>query len=122
MNPITRILILDSDHKFAETLGRLLELYYRFVKVTIAFTGLGAVHLVTGGMFDIVFIHLNLEEDDGVDVATAIRTCCGAEWPKLIAMSGCRTRIAAERLAPLFDRALVKPLVIEELFEAIAGF
>lgn len=119
MNATTRILILDKDPKAAEALGKLLELYYPFIKFTVAFTGLSTVHLACSGGFDVVLIELHLGEDDGVDVAKAIRSRCATNVPKLIAVSGDRASVAIERSGSSFDLALNKPLVVKELHEAI---
>jgi CheY-like chemotaxis protein len=119
MHPITRVLILDDDPKVADMLGRLLGLYSASIKASIAYTGLSALYLAGTGDFDVILIDLHLSEDDGFDVADAIRTSGSVYRPKLIAISQDREKITKARMSPLFDHALNKPLFVEELFAAI---
>jgi CheY-like chemotaxis protein len=112
-------MILDRDPQAADALAQLLQLYYDFVETSIAYTGLSAVHLTCNSKFDMVIIDLHLDENDGVEVAKAIRSRSGINLPKLIALSTDRARVAAERSASLFDFALNKLLVVKELFQAI---
>jgi CheY-like chemotaxis protein len=112
-------MILDGDPKAADALARLLELYYDSVDTSVAYTGMSAVQVTCNGKFDIAIIDLHLGEDDGVDVAKAIRSRCNTNLPKLIGVSTDRVRVASERSASLFDFVLDKPLVLNELFEAI---
>lgn len=121
MNSTTRILILDNDPKAADALGRLLELYYPSVRCAVGFTGLSTVHLACSDAFDIVIIELHLGEDDGVDVAKAIRMRRGTDLPKIIAISSNRARVAIERSQSLFDLAFDKPLVVGELRDVVYG-
>jgi DNA-binding response OmpR family regulator len=119
MPSITRVLILDDDPKVADMLGRLLGLYSPSIKASIAYTGLSALYLAGTGDFDVILIDLHLSEDDGFDVANAIRTSGSVCRPKLIAISQDREKFAVAKTSPLFDHALNKPLFVEELFNAI---
>jgi CheY-like chemotaxis protein len=119
MASITRVLILDDDPKVADALGRLLELYSHSVKASIAYTGLSTLYLAGTGNYEVILIDLHLGEDDGFDVAKAIRTSGSIYRPKLIAMSQFREKVTQARTSPLFDHALNKPLFVKELFDAI---
>lgn len=115
------VLVVDHDPEAADTLGLLLEMTDSSVMTMATYTGPGAVCLAGEGLFDVVVIALQLGGYDGSQVAQEIQLKCSKNFPKLIALSSHPEQVDAARAGSLFAYAFKKPLVVEELLDAICS-
>lgn len=113
---ITRVLIVEDDPDFAESL--MIALGVRNCHVDIARTGEEAISKFQSGPYDIAFMDIKLPGKNGVESLAEIRNFCPAAY--IVMMTGFSE-------ASLLDRArkagavdiLRKPFRLKEMFEYI---
>jgi len=115
-----RVLIVDDNRDFADSLGSVLRLAGNEVCVT--YDGLEAV--ATAGMWrpDVVLLDIGLPLLNGYDTARRIRDTLGKRQPVLIAITGWGQAADRRRSrAAGFDHHLVKPVDPAALIALIAS-
>jgi DNA-binding response OmpR family regulator len=113
---ITRVLIVEDDPDFAESL--MIALGVRNCHVDIARTGEEAIRKFQAGPYDIAFMDIKLPGKNGVESLSEIRDFCPAAY--IVMMTGFSE-------ASLLDRArkagavdiLRKPFRLKEMFDFI---
>jgi len=109
-----RILIVDDNKPFAETLSWVLE--GGGDKIEICHSG--PVALDTARRFDpdVVFLDIHLPVMDGYEVCRQLRAQAGNPDLKIIAQSGYNdTSVEAKARGACFDAHLVKPLDVRQV-------
>lgn len=104
-----RVLVVDDDADFAESLAKLLR--YKGHEVHTAGNGLDAVAAFVGEPFDVIFLDVRLPGLTGHDLARWVKDHEGGRSPYLIAVTGAGSD--ADRRAAVnagIDVFLLKPL------------
>jgi two-component system, sensor histidine kinase and response regulator len=118
-----RILLAEDNRVNQNLATRLLE--KRGHHVTVANNGKEALALLAGGVFDLVFMDVQMPEMDGLQATIAIReqeNITGAHQP-IIAMTALAMKGDQERcLAAGTDGYLSKPISSEKLDEALDSY
>ena len=113
------MLVVDDDRDSAETMRLLLQMDGHAVQV--AYDGPQAVEAVRRHHPQVVLLDLRLPGASGLDVARAVRAEHDLPQPVLVAMSGFGRREDRQRsLEAGLDAHLVKPLQLDELYQALA--
>jgi len=108
-----RILVVDDDRDFAESLAELL--HERGHRVKLAFTGEDGVRELKEGHFDITFTDVKLPDMSGVDSCLEIRKHKAAA--RVVLMTGYMVEeVVQKAVAAGALGVLRKPLAIGELF------
>ncbi|MBN9122008.1 MAG: response regulator [Planctomycetes bacterium] len=118
--PALRILVVDDDPDFTDSLAWLLR--YRGHDVDTAGNALDAVAAFVAHRFDVIFLDVRLPGLTGHDLARWVRGHAGAWPPYLIAVTGYGS--AADRRAAAdigIDLFLLKPLDPAHLDDLLAG-
>jgi CheY-like chemotaxis protein len=114
----TRVLVVDGDHDFADTLTRLLELLGRDARA--AYGGPTALRLAAAFTPHAVLLDLSLTGQNADAIAASLRRMPGLGSVRLVAVTGCGTpecrRIAADAG---FDAFLLKPFDAETLVSVL---
>lgn len=116
--PRRRIMVVDDNRDFAESLALLLESLGHEVK--IAHRGKQGLELAEQYRPEAVFLDIGLPDMDGYEVARELRSRLGDELLMLAALTGWgqeRDKRAASEAG--FDRHLVKPVELEQLEEVL---
>ena len=119
MNRISRILVIDDNQLFAQTVQHMLR--RKELHVDVAYDGLDGLARATASDYDLVIVDLIMPKLDGFDVIRRLKqepTC-----PALIAMSGNVHREGEHSLESALelgaDELLEKPFAQDTLFEAV---
>ena len=92
-------------------------------RVDVAFDGATAVHLAIAHRPQVCIIDLALPVRDGYTVARMLRRQFGADFPKLIALTGCDAPEDRERTSAAgFDDHITRPADVECLLARIASW
>lgn len=113
---MTSVLVVEDDPSFATTLARTLE--SAAYRVTVAASLEQAVVALHAHAFDVLLTDLRLEEGNGIDLLSEVRSLNAA--PRAILMSGyasARDHQTATDLGVV--RVLCKPFTPSELLEAV---
>lgn len=115
-----RILVVDDDADFGETLAWILR--YKGHEVRTARNGLEAVAAVVAQPFDVIFLDVRLPGLTGYDLARWVRGQAGGKRPHLIAVTGYggdeERRTAAEAGIDQFHLKPLDPTHLDELLAA----
>ena len=114
-----RVLVVDDDFDFADSLAWLLR--HRGHDVRTAGTGLEAVAAFVKDPFDVIFLDVRLPGLTGHDLARWVRDHAGVKSPYLIAVTGSGSD--ADRQAAVevgIDVFLLKPLDPAHLDDLLA--
>lgn len=107
-----RILVVDDDRDFAESLGEVLTLLGH--QVEVRFTGEAAIEAVDENVFDAVLMDIGLPGLSGVECVARIRRIgSGARCFLLTGYSA--AHVARQGVAVGADEVLTKPVDLEEL-------
>ncbi len=114
-----RILVVDDDVEMADLVGNMLEA--KGHEVSTAFSGLGAIEIMSDQQFDLVITDLNMPLMSGVGLAREIKKRWHPYAPPVILMSGTYTEDVAAREDWRTEVAafLSKPFTAESVMAAI---
>jgi len=112
-----RVLVVDDDLDFADSLAELLELVVAPASVVIANSGAEGVVAATApeACFDAIVTDIEMPGMDGATAANKIRRVLGAATPLIIAMTGHWGLTERTEIKRAFDHMLLKPVVIDVL-------
>jgi signal transduction histidine kinase len=113
-----RILVVDDNDAAAWGIGRLLEVWG--FSVEYAYDGRQAIEKSVSMNPDIIFLDLDLPDNDGYAVAKTIRA--RGFHGKLIALTGFNPDISGLERISGFEQYLVKPVGFEELKRVLPDF
>lgn len=116
-----RILVVDDDADFAETLAWILR--HKGHEVSTAGNGLEAVAAVVAQSFDAIFLEMRLPGLTGHDLARWVRGYAGGKRPHLIAVTGHtgdeERRAAADAGIDQFHLKPLDPARLDEVLAAV---
>lgn len=111
-----RILLVDDEKDFVETLAERLQL--RDFNVRTAFSGIEAIKLVKEEEFDVIFLDVKMPGMDGIEVLKQIKSL--KSLPQVIMLTGNATvETAIEGMKVGAFDYIMKPVVTEDLIELI---
>jgi signal transduction histidine kinase/CheY-like chemotaxis protein len=112
------VLLVDDNQNAAELLAESLRaLGYT---VDVAFDGPSALNIVATRVPDVAVLDLGLPVMDGFELAERLRTDCGLDQLRLIALTGYAQEVDRKRTASAgFQRHLVKPVDVHALDEML---
>jgi len=113
---ILKILVVDDDRDFAESLSEILELQGH--RITVAYSGEQALGQLRSGVFDIAFIDIMLPALSGVDVLRVMNNLRPSTG--IVLMTGANPQSSAQQ-ARLFGALdiLQKPIDPERLQQLV---
>jgi DNA-binding response OmpR family regulator len=111
-----RILIIEDDHKIAQSIKQGLE--QEMYAVDVAFDGTVGYDLAMGEEYDLILLDLMLPGKDGVQICTELRTE-GNHTPVLMLTAKGQISDRVEGLNSGADDYLTKPFAFEELLARI---
>lgn len=113
---ILKILVVDDDKDFAESLAEILELHGH--RITVAYTGEQALGQLRSGEFDMAFVDIMLPALSGIDVLRVINNL--QPDTGIVLMTGSNPRRSAQQ-AEIFGALdiLQKPIDPERLMRHV---
>ena len=112
-----RILLVDDEKDFVETLAERLQL--RDFNVRTAFSGIEAIKLVKEEEFDVIFLDVKMPGMDGIEALKQVKNL--KSLPQVIMLTGNATvETAIEGMKVGAFDYIMKPVVTEDLIELIA--
>ncbi|MFO0907602.1 MAG: response regulator [Isosphaeraceae bacterium] len=119
-SPLRRLLLVDDNHDFAQSLARLLQA--SGYEVRISFDGPSALVMMRLFAPEVVLLDIGLPGMDGYEVARNVRGDAALEPRLLVAMSGYEPDEGRPRHPDLaFDHFLVKPIDLSHLLAVLGS-
>jgi DNA-binding NtrC family response regulator len=113
-----KILLVDDEKDFVETLAERLEL--RDFEVTTALNGIDAIKIVEEQEFDVIFLDVKMPGKDGIETLKEIKKL--KPLPQVIMLTGNATvETAIEGMKVGAFDYIMKPVVTEDLIELIGN-
>ena len=114
------ILIVDDDKNFADLLVQLIESYFPYVKVSVAYSGFQAGNLLHSLKPDIIILDLFMTGNDGFSICHSIKKNPSTKHVDVIAMTGALTEENVKRITLLgAEECFGKPLDYDLFNETI---
>jgi two-component system response regulator DesR len=118
------LLVVDDDRDAAQALAQLLPFISRVPMTTaVAFDGQQAVAVTCSAPTppDVIILDMEMPGLNGLDAAAAIRARLRDRTPYLIAVSGNVKQVRLAASTGVFNRALRKPIDVDELARLLEG-
>jgi len=113
------VLVVDDNEDAADSLAVLLQ-HSLGCEVTTAYDGADALDKAGAVHPDVVVMDISMPLVDGLEAAELLRRVFRHKRPRLIALTG-RARELASQPDTGFDVLLSKPVVLDELMDAVRG-
>jgi excisionase family DNA binding protein len=114
------ILVVDDDKDFADLLVQLIESYFSYVKVSVAYNGFQAGDLLHSLKPDIVILDLFMTGNDGFSICHSIKNTPSTKHVDVIAITGALTEENVKRITLLgAEKCFGKPLDYDLFNETI---
>jgi CheY-like chemotaxis protein len=115
-----RVLVVDDNEDAADALAALLRSELD-CEVFTAYDGAQALDKAGEVHPDVVVMDITMPQVDGFEAASLLRRVFRRKPPRLIAVSGTAGLKPEQAQAWGFDTLLGKPVVVEQLVEAVSG-
>ena len=114
------ILVVEDDKNFADLLVQIIESYFPYVKVSVAYNGFQAGDLLHSLKPNIVILDLFMTGNDGFSICHSIKNTPSTKHVDVIAMTGALTEENVKRITLLgAEECFGKPLDYDLFNETI---
>ena len=113
---IFSILVVEDDKKFADMLLQIIESYFPYTKISVAYNGFEAGDLLHSLKPDLVILDLMMSEVDGFSICHRIKNTPSTKHIDVIAMTGALTEENVKRITLLGAKECFKKPLDYDLF------
>jgi excisionase family DNA binding protein len=117
---MVKILVVEDDKKFADLLVQIIESYFPYTDVHVAYNGFEAGDLLHSLKPSIVILDLMMEGNDGFSICHRIKNTPSTRHIDVIAMTGALTEESVKRITLLgAEKCFGKPIDYDLFNETI---
>jgi excisionase family DNA binding protein len=114
------ILVVEDDKKFADLLVQIIESYFPYIRVSVAYNGFEAGDLLHSLKPNIVILDLVMAGNDGFSICHRIKNTPSTKHIDVIAMTGALTEESVKRITLLgAEECFGKPIDYDLFNETI---
>jgi CheY-like chemotaxis protein len=111
IDKVFSILIIEDDKNLADMLVQIIESYFSYIKISVAYSGFEAGDLLHSLKPDLVILDLIMPGIDGFSICHRIKNTPSTQHIDVIAMTGALTEENVKRISLLgADECFGKPL------------